>query len=107
MTNYSATVNCQCGCGMPAPLARRNDLVRGWLKGEPIPRRRGHISRAPKQPAVRYLIPHTTWHEALEAAEAEIRTVKDRLVKLKAEVAVLRSRIRAEVRCDPTQKAPR
>lgn len=107
MTNYSPTVLCACGCGLPAPLARRNDLVRGWVKGQPIPRRRGHTTRAPNQPTIRYLIPHTTWHDALEKAEDELRFVKERTVKLKAEIAVLRSRIRAEVPCDPHQKAPR
>ena len=107
MTEYSKTALCECGCGLPAPLARRNDLVRGYLKGDPIPRRRGHTARAPSHPGVRYLIPHTTWHDALLQAEVEVRTVKDRLVKLQAEIAVLRARIRADVPCDPSQKAPR
>ena len=27
---------CECGCGLPAPLADRTDQKRGYVKGEPM-----------------------------------------------------------------------
>lgn len=41
----SATL-CQCGCGLPAPIAPRTDARKGWVKGEPRPWRQGHAIRA-------------------------------------------------------------
>lgn len=34
-TSISPVVLCQCGCGQPTPLASRNMLSRGWVKGQP------------------------------------------------------------------------
>jgi hypothetical protein len=33
---------CQCGCGLPAPLAARTNSVRGHVKGQPTRFRAGH-----------------------------------------------------------------
>lgn len=33
---------CQCGCGMPVSIARRNDPRRGFVKGQPVAFRQGH-----------------------------------------------------------------
>jgi hypothetical protein len=33
---------CRCGCGLPAPIARRTWTLRGWRKGEPMNYRWGH-----------------------------------------------------------------
>lgn len=37
---------CQCGCGLPAPIAKRSNQKRGWIKGQPIRYRMGHAIRA-------------------------------------------------------------
>lgn len=36
---------CECGCGEPTNPATRNDPERGWIKGQPVPFRRGHWRR--------------------------------------------------------------
>jgi hypothetical protein len=36
---------CECGCGSPAPLARKTSTERGWVKGEPIRFIHGHQNR--------------------------------------------------------------
>jgi hypothetical protein len=28
-------MNCECGCGLPAPLSRHTNAKRGWRRGEP------------------------------------------------------------------------
>lgn len=33
---------CQCGCGLPAPIARRSSTARGQRKGEPVQYIKGH-----------------------------------------------------------------
>ena len=33
---------CECGCGKPAPIAKRNKKSVGWVKGEPIRFIHGH-----------------------------------------------------------------
>lgn len=33
---------CECGCGKPAPIARRTDEKLGYVKGKPVRFRRGH-----------------------------------------------------------------
>ena len=38
---------CACGCGLKTSIARRNDLRRGLLKGEPMRCRKGHRSHPP------------------------------------------------------------
>lgn len=36
---------CQCGCGLPAPIAPSTDRSKGWVRGEPRPFRKGHHLR--------------------------------------------------------------
>ena len=36
------TALCQCGCGLPAPLARQTETKRGYVKGQPVRFRVGH-----------------------------------------------------------------
>jgi hypothetical protein len=36
---------CDCGCGLPAPIATRNDASKGYVKGEPMRFVRGHATR--------------------------------------------------------------
>lgn len=36
---------CECGCGLPAPIARQSDTNLGYVKGEPVRFRRGHNGR--------------------------------------------------------------
>ena len=33
---------CECGCGLPAPIAKRSHKHWGWIKGEPMRFLRGH-----------------------------------------------------------------
>jgi len=33
---------CECGCGQPAPVAKRDNKRRGYVKGQPIPHIYGH-----------------------------------------------------------------
>ncbi len=33
---------CECGCGNPAPVAKRNHKTWGWIKGQPMRFLRGH-----------------------------------------------------------------
>lgn len=33
---------CECGCGLPTPLARDNNATMGYRKGEPMRFRKGH-----------------------------------------------------------------
>jgi hypothetical protein len=52
---------CECGCGLPAPIAKRSDPRYGHVKGQPIRFIRGHhsIGRLPK---------HGAWHTPEYAA---------------------------------------
>jgi hypothetical protein len=36
---------CECGCGQPTALAANTDPERGYVKGQPVPHRRGHWKR--------------------------------------------------------------
>ncbi len=36
---------CECGCGEEAPLAPRNKISRGWIKGQPVRFKAGHNLR--------------------------------------------------------------
>lgn len=33
---------CECGCGSPAPIAKRTDSAKGWKKGQPLRYLLGH-----------------------------------------------------------------
>jgi hypothetical protein len=39
------TVYCECGCGLPAPLSKKNRPERGQFKGAPVRFVRGHAMR--------------------------------------------------------------
>src|SRR5262249_40318601 len=39
---------CECGCGLPAPIAHQSDTKRGYVKGEPRRFRHGHYARGRK-----------------------------------------------------------
>lgn len=45
MTLYSKPGLCECGCGEPTPIARRNHTAYGWVKGQPMRYLRGHGHR--------------------------------------------------------------
>lgn len=36
---------CECGCGIPAPIANQTDQRRGWKKGQPKRFINGHRGR--------------------------------------------------------------
>lgn len=36
---------CECGCGEPAPIAKRTDRRHGWVRGQPVRFVRGHSTR--------------------------------------------------------------
>jgi len=33
---------CECGCGLPAPIAPKTNTYRGWVKGQPLRFVKGH-----------------------------------------------------------------
>lgn len=39
---------CECGCGLPAPLAKRTEKRKGWIQGEPIRFIKNHSLGAPR-----------------------------------------------------------
>ena len=41
-TNTIAAGLCQCGCGQPAPVAKRNDATHNMVKGQPCRYIKGH-----------------------------------------------------------------
>jgi hypothetical protein len=49
---------CECGCGRPTPIARRNDSVTGVAKGQPMRHLRGHRlgDRAPRRATRKYFV---------------------------------------------------
>lgn len=44
---FHPTELCECGCGLPAPVAPNTRTERGWLKGQVLKRRHGHWRRTP------------------------------------------------------------
>jgi hypothetical protein len=44
---------CECGCGKPAPIAKKNDAWHGYVKGQPMRFIRGHTNRTQDQPLAR------------------------------------------------------
>jgi hypothetical protein len=38
-------VNCECGCGQPAPISKYTIRKRGWVKGQPVRFVLGHYKR--------------------------------------------------------------
>lgn len=69
---------CACGCGQPAPLAKRNDRRHGYVKDQPIKFIHGHNIRGAGAPwwkgdQVNYRALHTylnRWHPKRGACEA-------------------------------------
>lgn len=41
---------CECGCGNPAPIAKRNRAKGNWIKGQPLRFIHGHNGRGKGQP---------------------------------------------------------
>lgn len=41
---------CECGCGEPAPIARRSDTRKGWVAGRPMRFVRNHVQRTLRGP---------------------------------------------------------
>ena len=39
---------CECGCGQPAPLAKKNDKRDGYVAGQPVKFIKGHHNRKPR-----------------------------------------------------------
>ena len=37
--------SCECGCGLPAPIAPHTDRSRGWVRGAPLRFVRGHHAK--------------------------------------------------------------
>lgn len=66
---------CECGCGLPAPIAKVTSRARGWVKGEPTRFRRGHGARTPEARARRSRLSRTReHHEHLARARAAQQT---------------------------------
>lgn len=40
-----AEKQCECGCGLPAPVSHKNDARQGYVKGQPRRFVRGHATR--------------------------------------------------------------
>lgn len=49
MSKYSTTVLCECGCGLPAPLADKTTLARGYIQGRPRRFRAHHYRPEPSK----------------------------------------------------------
>lgn len=56
---------CECGCGLPAPIATYTSRPRGWVKGEPKRYRHGHNGRPNPLHALEHheLLDHPEVHE--------------------------------------------
>ena len=39
---------CECGCGQQAPLAKKTNAAKGWVKGQPLRFVHGHNRRKPR-----------------------------------------------------------
>lgn len=39
------SITCECGCGQPTSIAPRNDIRRGYVKGQPVRFVHGHHGR--------------------------------------------------------------
>ncbi len=50
--NESAAVLCQCGCGQPAPIAKKTIASKGYVKGRPVRFIRGHVGRTQRKDPV-------------------------------------------------------
>ena len=57
-TEFSLTVKCECGCGLPTPLARDTIRSRGIVSGQPLRCRVRHHSRL--KPARSYRMTSST-----------------------------------------------
>lgn len=50
--NESPVALCECGCGEPAPIARRSNTRLGHVKGQPVRFIRSHVGRAQRKDPV-------------------------------------------------------
>jgi hypothetical protein len=48
--------SCHCGCGLPAPLAKKTATKYGHVKGQPIRYINGHYQRASRLSPVDYIV---------------------------------------------------
>jgi hypothetical protein len=57
------TTLCECGCGNPAPIAKRNHSSWGWVKGQPMRFLRGHgnLGIKTRKPGPQYIIDPVTY----------------------------------------------
>jgi len=51
---------CECGCGNPAPIAKKTYTARGWKKGEPLRFIQGHNGKLRKSGVIKYEIDPVT-----------------------------------------------
>ena len=51
---------CECGCGQFAPIAKKTNKKRGWVKGKSLRFIQGHNGRLRPKGVVQYEIDHTT-----------------------------------------------
>lgn len=49
---------CECGCGLPAPIATKTDTARGYVKGQPFRWRKGHRRVSFAERFARYVFCH-------------------------------------------------
>jgi HNH endonuclease len=52
--------NCHCGCGKPAPIAKKTATKYGHVKGEPVRYINGHYQRSTRLSSVNYVIDEAT-----------------------------------------------
>jgi len=63
---------CRCGCGEPTTIANRSRKDRGWIKGQPVPYKRGHnptvalFERLANFWSMVKLLPTSGWPDCLE-----------------------------------------
>jgi hypothetical protein len=50
LLDEAAVVSCECGCGKPAPIAKRTDKSRGQVCGQPVRYVKGHSLRGVVNP---------------------------------------------------------
>jgi len=61
---------CECGCGEPAPIAKRTYSSRGYMKGRPVRFIRGHVPRKPHRYRIEdrgYVTPCWIWQLHINA----------------------------------------